>query len=205
MPPIAYLALVLALGILAQWLAWRLRIPSILILLAFGFGLLLSLAFAFGLLLFPRVLGLLYALAHARSHGGVIRLVAGFVGELLLSVLVAPIMMVARTLFVVEIVTGKAVGWSPQRRASAGALASLDRRTVTTSLLGLVGLGLSALLPHPWLVWPLVGPCALAVPLALLFGSEWVGAAARRGGAAAGNSVSSSIPTTPHFPSSFAR
>jgi len=139
-------------------------------------------AFAFGLLLFPRVLGLLYALAHARSHGGVIRLVAGFVGELLLSVLVAPIMMVARTLFVVEIVTGKAVGWSPQRRASAGALASLDRRTVTTSLLGLVGLGLSALLPHPWLVWPLVGPCALAVPLALLFGSEWVGAAARRVG-----------------------
>ena len=42
MPPIAYLALVLALGILAQWLAWRLRIPSILILLAFGFGLSLS-------------------------------------------------------------------------------------------------------------------------------------------------------------------
>jgi len=39
MPPIAYLALVLALGILAQWLAWRIRIPSILILLAFGFGL----------------------------------------------------------------------------------------------------------------------------------------------------------------------
>ena len=38
-PPIAYLALVLALGILAQWLAWRIRIPSILILLAFGFGL----------------------------------------------------------------------------------------------------------------------------------------------------------------------
>ena len=39
MTPIAYLALVLALGILAQWLAWRIRIPSILILLAFGFGL----------------------------------------------------------------------------------------------------------------------------------------------------------------------
>ncbi|MDP7107830.1 MAG: cation:proton antiporter, partial [Roseibacillus sp.] len=42
MTPIAYLALVLALGILAQWLAWRLRIPSILILLAFGFGLSLT-------------------------------------------------------------------------------------------------------------------------------------------------------------------
>ena len=39
MTPVVYLALVLALGILAQWLAWRLKIPSILILLAFGFGL----------------------------------------------------------------------------------------------------------------------------------------------------------------------
>ena len=37
--PVVYLALVLALGILAQWLAWRLKLPSILILLAFGFGL----------------------------------------------------------------------------------------------------------------------------------------------------------------------
>ena len=42
MTPVAYLALVLAFGILAQWLAWRLKIPSILILLAFGFGLSLT-------------------------------------------------------------------------------------------------------------------------------------------------------------------
>jgi NhaP-type Na+/H+ or K+/H+ antiporter len=33
-----YLVGVLALGIAAQWLAWRLRLPSILLLLAFGFG-----------------------------------------------------------------------------------------------------------------------------------------------------------------------
>lgn len=42
MTPLAYLAIVLALGILAQWLAWRLKVPSILLLLAFGFGLSLS-------------------------------------------------------------------------------------------------------------------------------------------------------------------
>jgi len=39
MTPLSYLAAVLALGILAQWLAWRFRLPSILLLLAFGFGL----------------------------------------------------------------------------------------------------------------------------------------------------------------------
>src|SRR4051794_34566628 len=33
----AGLALILVLGITAQWIAWRLRIPSILLLLLFGF------------------------------------------------------------------------------------------------------------------------------------------------------------------------
>ena len=35
--PLVFFAAVLALGIAAQWLAWRLRLPSILLLLAFGF------------------------------------------------------------------------------------------------------------------------------------------------------------------------
>ena len=39
MTPLTYLACVLALGILAQWISWRLKLPSILLLLAFGFGL----------------------------------------------------------------------------------------------------------------------------------------------------------------------
>lgn len=37
-PPL-YMALVLSLGIVAQWLAWRLRLPAIVLLLAFGFAL----------------------------------------------------------------------------------------------------------------------------------------------------------------------
>ena len=35
--PLVFLSAVLGLGIAAQWLAWRLRLPSILLLLAFGF------------------------------------------------------------------------------------------------------------------------------------------------------------------------
>ena len=38
-PPIGYISLVLALGITAQWIAWRFKLPSILLLLAFGFAL----------------------------------------------------------------------------------------------------------------------------------------------------------------------
>ncbi len=39
MSPLVYLTLVLAIGVLAQWLAWRFKLPSILLLLAFGFAL----------------------------------------------------------------------------------------------------------------------------------------------------------------------
>ena len=39
MTPLTYFTLVLALGIAAQWLAWKCKLPSILVLLAFGFGL----------------------------------------------------------------------------------------------------------------------------------------------------------------------
>lgn len=37
--PLTYFTLVLSLGILAQWLAWKCKLPSILLLLVFGFGL----------------------------------------------------------------------------------------------------------------------------------------------------------------------
>lgn len=39
MSPLTYFTLVLSLGIAAQWLAWKCKLPSILVLLAFGFGL----------------------------------------------------------------------------------------------------------------------------------------------------------------------
>ncbi len=38
-PPAGYLALVVAVSVLCQWVAWRVRVPSILLLLLVGFGL----------------------------------------------------------------------------------------------------------------------------------------------------------------------
>ncbi len=37
MTPLVYLTLILVLGVTAQWIAWRFKLPSILLLLAFGF------------------------------------------------------------------------------------------------------------------------------------------------------------------------
>ena len=39
MEALSYFAIILVLGIIAQWVSWRAKIPSILLLLAFGFGL----------------------------------------------------------------------------------------------------------------------------------------------------------------------
>ena len=39
MTPLTYFTIVLGLGIIAQWLAWKAKLPSILVLLAFGFAL----------------------------------------------------------------------------------------------------------------------------------------------------------------------
>lgn len=39
MDALSYFALILTLGIVAQWFSWRFKLPSILLLLAFGFGL----------------------------------------------------------------------------------------------------------------------------------------------------------------------
>lgn len=39
MSPLVYLTLILALGVAAQWLAWKFKLPSILLLLGFGFAL----------------------------------------------------------------------------------------------------------------------------------------------------------------------
>lgn len=39
MSPLVYLTLILSLGVAAQWIAWRFKLPSILLLLVFGFAL----------------------------------------------------------------------------------------------------------------------------------------------------------------------
>jgi len=42
MDALSYFAIILVLGIVAQWVSWRHQLPSILLLLAFGFGLSLT-------------------------------------------------------------------------------------------------------------------------------------------------------------------
>ncbi|MBB4284977.1 membrane glycosyltransferase [Roseospira goensis] len=114
------------------------------------------LAAMMGLLFLPKLWGLGLALADRRGcrlRGGRARLVAGVVVETVLSALIAPVMMIRHTRFVVAILTGSPVGWTAQRRR-AGRVTLRDalRANVDVMVIG-VGASVAVLMHAPSLGW----------------------------------------------------
>jgi membrane glycosyltransferase len=72
------------------------------------------------LLFLPRLLGIVRALAERRLYGGAARLLASAFLENLLSVLLAPVLMIFHTLFVVLTLLGLQIRWNAQNRADTG-------------------------------------------------------------------------------------
>jgi len=120
--------------ILGTWVAWD-RADSNLSRLPFEnyaerwFGIngteqsiILSLAI-FALLFMPKILAVIGGIltpSIRRSFGGGFRLLFGTVFETLVSMLLAPCIMVAHTLMVLSIVMGRTVGWNTQNRETDG-------------------------------------------------------------------------------------
>jgi membrane glycosyltransferase len=76
------------------------------------------LATYFGLYFAPRLLGVLEAaLRDPSSYGGIARLLSGAAAEAILTVLFAPVAMVAATGALGRLATGRRLGWETQRRA----------------------------------------------------------------------------------------
>ncbi len=75
------------------------------------------LAGTLAMLLMPKVLGLGLALTQRPSDfGGPLRLVASVLLEALFAMLIAPLMMVFHSLFVISVASGRTVSWDPQSR-----------------------------------------------------------------------------------------
>jgi membrane glycosyltransferase len=77
----------------------------------------------FSLLFLPKILAVTGGILHShtrRSFGGAIPILVGSFFETLVSMLLAPCIMVAHTLMVLSIILGRAVGWGNQNRETDG-------------------------------------------------------------------------------------
>jgi membrane glycosyltransferase len=138
-----------------------------------------------GLLFAPRLLGIVRALAQRKSYGGAARLLASALVENVLSLLLAPVLMLFHTLFVTLTLLGLQIRWNAQNRADAGlgfvhclvlygwiSCLGLLAQVVATAYLGNFSL---------WLM-PIFAGWILAPVLAWLTSSPAVGLTFRRAG-----------------------
>jgi membrane glycosyltransferase len=109
--------------------------------------------------------------------------VLSFLFETAFSTLLAPVMMLFHTTFLIQILAGSAVGWPPQARGDRGMeWRQALQRHIGHALFGLAALAaLGALVPDyvPWIL-PVVTGLLLSVPLAVLSSRRAMGLAARR-------------------------
>jgi membrane glycosyltransferase len=146
------------------------------------------LAITLALLFIPKVLGFLHLVRRPdllAAHGGTLATGLSVALESFLSVLIAPILMVLHTQFVISILLGYKAGWIPHQRTSA----RLRLRDAIGMHAGHTGIGLIAgiaayhFVPNLfwWLTPVLVGP-VFAIPLSLILDNIVSGQWMRRWG-----------------------
>jgi membrane glycosyltransferase len=138
----------------------------------------LLLAITITLLFLPKLLGLILIFRHPRPFGGALRAAASTLLETLASVLLAPTLLYFYTKFVVLALFRIRVGWSTQNRLDSRILfRQAARDYFEPTALGVTSVGLTvAFIPGllPWLSPLLLGWC-LAIPLAMITSSEFLG------------------------------
>ncbi|MGJ8676611.1 MAG: glucans biosynthesis glucosyltransferase MdoH [Akkermansiaceae bacterium] len=126
------------------------------------------------LLFSPKILAVLRAILNKsvrKSFGGVWAIVAGFVCDVFISMLLAPCIMVAHTLMVVSIVLGNAVGWESQNRESDGTTwRDALRFHAVATILGIIWAALAWHISHTYALWmaPILIGLILATPVSVL-------------------------------------
>lgn len=132
------------------------------------------LAITLAILYLPKVLGYLALFRDRqllRAHGGAFRAALSVVLESLLSILLAPILMLFQSTFVVSILAGRSVCWAPQQRDDGET--SWREATAAHGMHTLIGLAVAVLgyvfIPEFffWLTPVLAGPI-LSIPLSRL-------------------------------------
>ncbi len=138
------------------------------------------------LLFLPKLFGLVRGLFRRKSYGGFLRLTASACLELAFSALLAPVLMLYYSRFVLLASLGRQIPWQSQSRSESEALplGGVLRDYGPISLAGALGLALVAW-EMPFFFWPLfpiLFAWLCAVPLAWLTSGARLGDLARRAG-----------------------
>jgi membrane glycosyltransferase len=136
-------------------------------------------------LLLPRALGLMETLrdpVRRRQHGGALRLAFGAGVEAVMSLLIAPLLMLHHARIISSILAGRAVGWGAQARRARGKLADVTRSEGLTTLAGGILVGSLWALRPDLLAWlaPIWVPWLCAIPISLVASTELFGSLLRR-------------------------
>jgi membrane glycosyltransferase len=139
-------------------------------------------------LLLPKMLGAVLVLKDRSlraAFGGAPKILGGFLLEQLLSILLAPTMMLFHTEFVLRALLGRSVGWDAQPRGDRGVpWREALRRHKWHLIIGLVwGGAILALAPNfIWWMSPVIVGMLLSVPLTVLTSRSDLGRELRRHG-----------------------
>lgn len=142
-------------------------------------------AWTVAVLFLPRILGIVAVWLKREQHqyGGSWALLKSSALEALLAVLLAPIRMVAHSLFVLAAVTGIKLEWtSPPRDATAVPWRDAARRFAPlTAIVAALGAGMAVINANA-LIWllPVGLPMVLAIPMAVITSKVGLGAALRQ-------------------------
>jgi membrane glycosyltransferase len=196
---LSYLAspLWLAFLVLSTTIAWRFKATGLTPLPTDSFAdhvtwrfateAVLLLSLTLGLLFLPKILALLDLRsrpAEVAAFGGWTRLVAGIVMETVLFTLLAPVLMLFHTKFIVLTLCRRSVGWKPQRRGRDG---ESDWRESGFTHAGHTALGVAWLALAWWInpmlaVWmsPILAGFVLSIPMSFFTGCVAPGLALKR-------------------------
>ena len=139
-----------------------------------------------GLLFVPKLLGVILALVrHRRPFGGTGRLLLSALLEILFAVVIAPVMMMYHSRFVMSVLGGHDIRWEPPvREARAVPWPEAWRKTAGTTAFGLVWAGLTLYCSPTFFLWltPIFTGVLLAAPLVRWTSSRSLGQWTRRRG-----------------------
>ncbi len=136
-----------------------------------------------GLLFFPKLLGVILALRHPRAFGGTGRLLFSALLEMLFAVVIAPVMMMYHSRFVMSVLGGHDIRWEPPvREARAVPWREAWHKTVGTTAFGLAWAGLTLYSSPTFFLWltPIFTGVLLAAPLVRWTSSRSLGQWTRR-------------------------